>query len=336
MEDLKDRERGGLEGVEPITFLEFSQKFIENHFKEKSLAYKRRSEGQIRNFYISWFGEMEMSDITFELVSKWKTWREKANIAPKTLREDILLLQLMFKAAIKNNYALINPVDDIDIPKNIPIKKQGAVQDQILRDALRKFREDDLLIVLALRNSGLRVGELFRVDFEDVNFETKLIRVKSILNQTTKNYQERHTILTPTMIEIIRLTGVKSGRIFTVKRGSFDDRFFDLKKKYAWTWNLHSLRHTFITKLRSASLPERVVAHYVGHAQKSETDRYTSFMPEFIDKSIAAADFGREFLSQESNVVTLWSPQKEKGPDLQDLICARGGTRTRARSNLNP
>jgi integrase len=128
-----------------------------------------------------------VDEITHDEVAIWKDQREVTNkrgseerISPKTLREDILLLHLIFKAAIKNGFASINPVQNIEFPRNVPIKKQGAVHDNILKEALRKFRREEFLPILALRNSGLRLGELFRVEIEDINFETRLIRVRSV------------------------------------------------------------------------------------------------------------------------------------------------------------
>ena len=84
-----------------------------------------------------------------------------------------------------------------------------------------------------------------------------------------------------------------------------------MKKELGFTWDLHSLRYAFITKLRNANIPERVVAHYVGHTQKSITDRYTSFTKEFVDSSVQATDFGSEFLNDSAHVVPMRSPNKK-------------------------
>ena len=52
MEDITERERAGLECVEPIVFGEFCKLFMDNHFREKSAAYKRKSDGQINNYFL--------------------------------------------------------------------------------------------------------------------------------------------------------------------------------------------------------------------------------------------------------------------------------------------
>lgn len=310
MEDIVDRERNGMDFVEPITFENFSKIFIENHFKEKAARYASTCEGKIKNQFIPAFGIKDMSEITLGDVSQWRAGRE-GKVSPKTLIDDISLLNTMFTAAIKNGYASSNPVADIQYPQNIPAKKRQAVQDAILRQGLRSISGIDLLMILALRNSGLRKNELFHLDFDDFDFENKLIRVKSVTGKTTKNYLSRMTILTPTFESIINLLGVKQGRIFKTPYKTFENRFCRIKKEVGFTWDVHSLRHSFVTKLRSANIPERIVAHYVGHSAKSQTDTYTSYLPEFVDSAIRAVDFGSEFLKEPQNVVTMRPPRSE-------------------------
>lgn len=157
--------------------------------------------------------------------------------------------------------------------------------------------------------------------FREVEFETAIqftiTRIRSVAGSTTKNYQSRETILTPTVEKILLKIPSAQGLLFSMKQRSFEARFYEVKKKYGLDWDLHSLRHSFVSKLRNANIPERVVAHYVGHAQKNVTDRYTSYTKEFIEASICAADLGGEFLTGPQNVVSLWSPKRTS--DHQDI-----------------
>ncbi len=298
-----------MEGVEPILFQDFCEIFLSHHFVEKSPKYKRSVYYQIQRQFLPRFGSKEMSAITLEEIVAWKEKREAENVAPKTVREDLALLHLIFKAAIKNSYASKNPVDDIEYPRCVPNKIRTAVPDEKLVKVLRLMTGLDLCIVLLLRNTGLRLGELFRLNREDFDFENKIVRVRSVQGATTKNYQSRETVLTPTVATILRSLPIQ-GPLFPIKQRTFEARFYKLKKRHGVDWDVHSLRHAFVTKLRNTNIPERVVAHYVGHAQKNVTDRYTSYTKEFVEASIKAVDFGSEFLRQTDNVVTF--PPKQK------------------------
>jgi len=307
-----------------------------HHFENKSAEYKRHAVAQVNKLFVQYFGEMEMSEIEPCHVIAWKDWRtSQYTISPKTLREDLLLLKLMFKAAIKNGYALSNPLDDVELPRNIPLKVRKAVSDEKLKQACRQLTGFELKIVLLLRNTGLRFGELYNVEVEDCDFENKTILVKSVKDATTKNYQTRETVLTPTVEKIIRALGVKSGPLLSMKRNTVEDRFNKSKKKIGFIdWDLHSLRHTFVTKLRNANIPERIVGHFVGHAQKGVTDRYTSYTKEYLEKAIEAVNFGSEFLVEPENVVTIRSPKIQENGQATDFTIEKTNKKwTEAESN---
>lgn len=101
----------------------------------------------------------------------------------------MLLLKLIFKAAIKNGYTASNPVEEIEFPKNIHLKIRKAVSDEKLRIACRSMNTLALRVVLILRNTGMRLGELFQLEMENFDFENKTITIKSVRHATTKNYQ---------------------------------------------------------------------------------------------------------------------------------------------------
>lgn len=174
------------------------------------------------------------------------------------------------------------------------------------------MQSEELLIVLLLRNTGMRSKELYQLRYDDVNFESQIISIRSVEGATTKNYRSRETILTPTSAKILALLGNRTP-LLPLRTPTFRDRLLRLKQKHGWTWDAHCLRHTFITRLRHANIPERIVANYVGHNQQSITDRYTSYTPEFIQASINIIDFGMEFLNEPAGIIPLL-PKKQK-PD---------------------
>lgn len=324
MEDLIERDRHGLHKIEPITFGDFGALFVANHFVEKSEKYKRTVTLQIERIFGPIFGDKQMTDISTDDIIAFKEIRKGEGLAPKTIREDISLLSLMFHAAIKNGYAGSNPVEDVELPKNTPRKVRQAVPDEDLRKGLRHFKETDLHVALMLRNSGLRVGELFRLDERDFSHDTHTTLVRSVVGGTTKSYRTRETVFTPTMAAILALHAGKPPKEW-VRRRTFDGRFFELKAKLGFSWDLHSLRHAFNTKLRNANIPKHIAEHYMGHKGKSVNDTYTSYTRDFVEAVCSAVDFGMEFLTGKKNVVTMRSPEKRNHLEINGLVVPGAG-----------
>lgn len=317
MENLIERERLGMTGVEPIFFNDFCDIFLEKNFQNKSEKYKKNQSYKI-NIFKPHFENKLMTQVEAADITRFREWREAQGVTSKTLRDDLCLLHLIFKAAIKNDYATTNPVDGSDLPSGDPENPRSAIQDEILLRDLRQINGLPLYVILLLRNTGLRLGELFRLTWDDIDFENHLIRVSPV--KTTKAKILRHTIMTPTTAGVLNLIGRTEGHIFTTKQRAFEDRIYNLKSKHKWGWDNHSLRHSFITKLRNANVPEMVVRYYVGHStKKSQTDRYTSYTKDFVDASIQAADFGSEILSFGENVVTTWTPRFQEHNKINSL-----------------
>src|SRR3989338_5931837 len=190
-EELIEREHAGLNVVEPITFKDFGEMFIENHLANKSPQYRRVSTTHIRNMFNKHFGNKGMAEITHDDIVNFVAWREEQGVSPKTIQNDLLLFHVIFRAAVKNGFASENPVKDVEAPRAIPRKVRTAVADAELIKSLRTMQSEELFTVLLLRNTGMRLGELYQLRYDDINFESQTIRIRSVEGATTKNYHNR-------------------------------------------------------------------------------------------------------------------------------------------------
>ena len=148
----------------------------------------------------------------------------------------------------------------------------------------------DCALLEMLYASGLRVSELVNLDMEQVNLETKEIRVWG------KGSKERLVLIgTPAanaLTEYIKdgrpalLSGKKNDALFVSRYGERIParRVQKILDKYSRVIGKkvhpHMLRHTFATHLLDGGADLKVVQELLGHADLSSTQIYTHVSPK--------------------------------------------------------
>jgi integrase len=148
------------------------------------------------------------------------------------------------------------------------------------------------LIITAL-DTGMRRGELFKLTWSDVDFNSNLVRVRAT---TTKTEKPRAVGMTPRVREellALRNNAPKSdtGLVFGIKdtiKRAFATAVRDAKID---DLHFHDLRHTFVTRCIRAGVPAAEVMKTSGHTQHVTFARYLNIGAE-------AALKGAELLSQ--------------------------------------
>ena len=136
-------------------------------------------------------------------------------------------------------------------------------------------------IIELLYSSGLRRSELLNLKLEDVDSKRMLIRV-----QGSKGNKDRHTLLSQTVLEDLRLyfrewkpreylfEGQRGGRysaqsvLKIVKEAA-------LKAKIKQSVTPHVLRHSFATHLLESGVDLRQIQVLLGHGSSKTTEIYT-------------------------------------------------------------
>lgn len=130
-------------------------------------------------------------------------------------------------------------------------------------------------IILLGLDSGMRRGEILKLEWQDIDFETGIIK---ILGTHTKTQKTRSVPMTSrTRAELQRLPNFGStGKVFP---------FNDFKRSWATAvrvakidgLNFHDLRRTFVTRLQTGGVSIGIAAELAGHSRLETTQRhYTS------------------------------------------------------------
>lgn len=149
------------------------------------------------------------------------------------------------------------------------------------------------IITVAVK-TGLRRGELFDIEWRDVNFTLKQITVRG---EITKNGITRHIPLSKTALETLmkwkrqcqNVTGY--ARVFPSDGGG---RLNDIKKSYANLMKLaeiqdfrfHDLRHDFASQLVMKGVPLNTVRELMGHEDIETTLRYAHLAPNHKSEAV--------------------------------------------------
>lgn len=188
---------------------------------------------------------------------------------------------------------LINedPASSVPHPKYelTPPRILGKMEYRALRDAAR----DDpraATIVEVLLQTGMRIGELSRLELEEISdkeikikaYESHLARIVP-LNQAAKKALERYLNFRPkTKTKNVFVT--KTGRPLLIRNiRSVINRYFRIADIRGATIN--SLRHTFIAHQLMSGASVVLIQKLVGHKRLSTTEKYLDLVKDKVEET---------------------------------------------------
>ena len=284
-----------------LTVAEFVQKWKENYLtvqqelgrlKPSTLrSYQSNLDGHIAPF----FGAMPLSEVRLASVEEFIKALLGKGLSPKTIGNVIVILKEMFKHAVQWGHLDANPVQYVERPRGEDKEMDVFTPDEIRRllDAQEKPLRTLLLTAVL---TGMRQGELFGLQWEDVDFVRHLIHVRRSLWHgtlgTPKSRRSRRAIdMPPTLEQALQQqsTTRRSEFVFCSERGTpldadnFRHREFPaaLRRAELRRIRFHDLRHTYTSLLIAHGAHPKYIQAQLGHASIQTTlDRYGHLMPE--------------------------------------------------------
>lgn len=235
--------------------------------------------------------------------------------AQKTVKTRLLVLNLIFKYAVINQYVSANPCQYITVPKNLKKEKRELPSEAEIKTVKESYNLTFGLFAYLILYTGLRRGEALALTYDDIDYENKEIHVtKSVYYVGNVPYIKtpkteagyRDVVLLDCLAEKLSAKQKNSlpneNLIFPDQNGELirNGHFTRLWDKYREESGLHitphQLRHAYATILYEAGIDVKDAQELMGHTTIQVTrDIYTHISKNQKKKT---ADKLNAFVSQ--------------------------------------
>lgn len=307
---------------------------IDGPYKQTVLEHRRSGHftyGRLRSCF-GFLWDRPIDDPTLaQAITNWRAQRLKAGKSSVTINKDVGALRAALSFALDQGFVTDHPLAKFKRLKETadPIVRYLSPEEErrlwdTLDDREERMRADresanawrrergypelpnlrgvtyvdhlKPLVTLAI-NTGLRRGELFSLEWRDVNLEQSMLTVRSAV---AKSGATRHVPLNQNAVEALscwKAQGPAQGYVFPGKDGSRLDNI-----KTSWTallkaanidnFRFHDLRHCFASKLVMGGVDLYVVKDLLGHSTIALTERYAHLAPHKMAEAVARLNFG--------------------------------------------
>lgn len=305
------------------------KRFIENEYKawvEVNRKSGAKTIIRIKRCFYKLFSDKPLNEITPILVDQWRTQRLKDGIAIETVNRDIATFKAAISKAVEWNLIETHPLAKFKLLRSdnsVKIRYLTFEEEQALRSALelreeqvrrsrqsgnewRRARGYPLMqdlgkqpfvdyfkpMVLISLNTGLRQGELFTLDWQDIDLSRKIL---TIVGNKAKSGKTRHIPLNEQAADTLekwQKQNLPGNLVFPNKEGQVFNNVRKtwvtvLTKAKIHNFRWHDMRHHFASRLVMAGVDLNTVRELLGHSDIKMTLRYAHLAPEHKAQAVA-------------------------------------------------
>ena len=284
----------------------------------------------VRNHIVPVLGEYTLMELSPQILQDFAVEKiDHGNLitgqglAMTTVRNMVAVLKRALKKAVSLEVIEKEYTDTITLPP-ICEKKVTAFEkphQKILENyCLQNSKKNYLGIVICLY-TGIRLGELLALTWDDIDFDKKLMRINKTVC-TLRRMREKIVIIdrpkTKTSIRVIPIPRqllpvlrkmkakrksefvIETRNCSMVEQRSYQRTYQRILKRIGVPYhNFHSLRHTFATRALEMGMDVKTVSEILGHKNASMTlSRYTHSMMSY--KIDMMNKLGKELISMQT------------------------------------
>ncbi|HKQ06193.1 MAG TPA: site-specific integrase [Blastocatellia bacterium] len=323
LREYEDHGERALESAQ-MTFNELAEFYKETYLVEPQYIDDRKVAG-LRSAYDfrlrltvlqDYFGKRKLRAITHGDIERFRAIRlqtktrhgKQRSIA--TVNRELSLLRRIFNVAARSGWIIKNPfygsvsliTPGDEKPRERTITKQ---EEERLLEACIGPRAHLRPIIICALDTGMRRGEIFKLQWSDIDFDSRIITVRAF---NTKTMRERQVAITERLFsELEALYEVSTKQPEALCFGISDNvkKSFNTVRKGAGLSDVrfHDLRHTHATRLVAAQMPLSEVGRMLGHTQANTTYRYVNANVETAKRAAAVLDEFNRVIKKEELVV---------------------------------
>lgn len=289
-----------------MTYKNWLNEWLEHYIKPSSKQRTFEQYSKVAQIHIlPYLGDIELTDLTPFVLQKFITdlttngnKRTGKGLSPNFVKTILSVIQNSLKTAHLVGYLPEYSANKIKRPKIVEkqvecftIQEQKKIEEAALSAKKDKYRG----IVLCLY-TGLRIGELLALTWNDMDFEKSILSVTKTCHDGSENGKHIRIIDTPktensrrqiplskTLVKMLKDMKKKSKCEFVIADGEKPvfirsyQRMFELffKKLGLQHKGFHSLRHTFAIRALECGMDVKSLSEILGHKNATITlNRY--------------------------------------------------------------
>lgn len=290
-------------------------KDIQETKKEKSKTSELTLRKFIEDFYLQWYEThnkniksllyymgkpfkkildkpiLELNDKKF--ITRFLTdYQNTNNSSNATYNRMLSTLKGMFSRAHEFGYITTNNVRDVKLLKVSSSKIRYLDDSETKRffDSLDELKSVSAQNIIKIAYyTGMRKGEVLSLSFDDIDYQTNQITLKS---SNTKSNKTRSIPIHKEIMPILERKNNQSGFIFIsektgTKYDNIDRSWKQLMKlSEIENFRFHDLRHNFCSMLVMKGVPIYTVSQLAGHADVKTTQIYAHLSPDVKKSAI--------------------------------------------------
>ena len=304
MADIAEGKYLDIKKNEKVLFKDFAEIYMQRHAIPFKKSWKRSDKSHIASL-TPFFGEKYLYEITSMMIEDCKIERQKT-VKRSSIKRELSTLCTMLNKAIKWKLLLENPMKDVERYRGDEADNQRVrylEKDEIAR--LLSFCHDLKLknVVSLALHTGMRKGEIQRLQWNDVDFQKRQLVVTISKNGTKRYLPLDNSAVSALMAQPKHAS---SPLVFPNEEG----KVYDFRKAFETAitaakivdFRFHDLRHTFASHLVMSGISIYTVMELLGHRSLKMTMRYAHLSPDFQAKAVKILDDRITVLSQSAKL----------------------------------
>jgi len=268
--DLREQyAANGLDGSSALLISQWMKMYLE---AKPNAFIKRLGEPMFRSF-VETFGQKPAMAVTRDALLEWVAYLKQArNYSDRTLPNIKSSVNQFFQFMVDVGALRVNPMEKIKIKRGLPKKERVVLNESEISDLLNRIKEVSphvlFPVVFLLAHTGARLGEILKLQWKDINFDTGTIHLLK-----TKNGDDRQIHVSRRIIEFLKSLPRNSEHVVLNIHGQpwTDEQYrkqfnkFRLKIGFEKYWCNHSLRHSFATNYQKQGGSMTQLQKILGH-----------------------------------------------------------------------
>ena len=273
----------------------------------------------------------QVRQLAVSLVLTYREERLAEGISPGTVNYDVGVLHRMLRWAVRHKLIGSNPLDGVKALPHLRPKDGRALDPGEVAALLEASRPHWRDVWYAYLVTGLRLNELVRLTFDDIDWEARELIVRahkakgwrgrripiddglwdilkrqeagradrkpsegvSFGRRLRDHFSDRHVFVTRQMTPL-RETGIYTAFIASLRRANIPTQTFDAEGQPLEHVDVHSLRRTFATELITQGSDPKSVQELLGHRTLTMTMKlYAKVRPQNKRQAVARLSYGK-------------------------------------------